>query len=307
MRSAPKAIGPLLADLPPKSWADTLQKTAALRRYASIAKPTLAQARAAAAELGMGERGFYRLVRAYEELGTPRDVRSVRGSPRRADPRVNTHIRQVAAELGRGATVAALLREVSRRCARDGLDAPTLSKLVTRLDDAPAASDLRSVLGTGADLILDVAPIPIPIEAEGATAAFGYFGAVIAAAGGRVLSWRLTQAAFAEIDAQDLVDGVPPADEPRTMVLSQGLAKPSADRCDAWRRKGLLVGPDDGAIRVGAAMRAVFGRHIGRIRILEVAPPPGRTADRGVPLAVAREVVGLLVARRNESLTRTRT
>lgn len=301
-RATPRTVGQLLADLPPKGWPDVVRKFAVLQTYASLEKPTLGDARAAAARLGLRERGFYHLVRVYEASGSPKDIRGKRGAPRQGDPRVDDIIVQVAAELGPAATGVAILKEVTSRCAREGLIPPSASMLLTRLDDPPKKPDVRRALGISVDLVLDVAPVPIPLLTEKGPTPSAHLGAFVDTGDGRIVAWLLTASQFADDDVSMLVDALPRPTEPFALRTSVGLPPLSIERRVDLLGRGIAVFDDGPPIRVGAALRAACGRYLGRIRILEAAPPPGRSTGDGVSLEIAREVVGLLIARRNDAI-----
>lgn len=293
-----------VVDLPPGGWPETLRRVAAIRRYRALAKPRAADACRAAADLGIGERAFYRLVRAFEEHGRPHEITSVRGAKRATDPQVDRHIAQVSAEMGPAASHAAILREVTLRCERDGLTPPTASKLTTRLDDPPARPEPGQTLLTDADAALDVACLPLPVTLDGRTLPFVFLGAFIDVGTGIVRAHHLAATPFGDVDLETLLASLAPRPGPVELVKTDGLGPITPPIEAMLLAAGMNLTDAARPIAAGGALRATFGRHIGRIRILERIPGPSRSAPDGVPLEFARAAIRELVRHRNAEIAR---
>ena len=270
---------------PPSRWAETVRRAAVLRRYSAVARPTVEDMRRCAEELGCGQRQAYYYVRAWRARAS--------GLP---DPRKQAeHPMPRTAPSSTGET-----GDYGRHEARSG-DARRTSK-----DDAdavdPTAGHGRHVARPFpcAQAVVDCAPLDFDVVDDGRVEPARLL-AVLDAVDGRILAHSLLSR---EASAQDAEEVLLAWDERRDAEVAWTVGV--GDGFEFGRRAALAgarpVPPGADLASAGAALLALAGRSLGRVRIQPRRRGLAGPTQDAVPIDAARSAVAAIVAARNSSI-----
>lgn len=297
-------LAPLLVNLTPQQWAETARRFEVIDRFRKLTRPTTSDAINAARELGLRRSGFYKLLRVLNESRLPVDA-TERGRPRTTPQQVAQLIDLAAERMGRSATAAQIKREVERLCLAEALEPPGLAAIKTRLDAKPVTPDVAATLRRQCDLVLDASPLPFYVGGEQESGQ-ATLSALLLASTGRILAHRLS---IGQPDAEtwrDLIDDMVPlprTGRARVLIKTAGITPPSAEIQRDMKDYGIDYHERlSRRLRPGGALRAVFGRHIGRVRLLELPWHNLEHPMEPIPPDLASAAIDLLIERRNAEL-----
>lgn len=295
----------LAASLPPGQWGQFKKKLEVLERFARIGRPTTEDVVSHARELGMTRESFYRLVRTMAEKQSAASRPLTRPtSPRRRSGEVYDVIMDAIAAADPAAGTSQIHRDVIERCDRIGLEPPSITAIATRVDEEPLTPRLSERLPRSADLVIDAAPL---FATTGSDAPLIVVSAVISVADGIVVRHHVGEGRPYPDLHLDLLEraalGFPRADHRPLKVLRTAGASALPAVVQRPGKGAIDVVQSTVGLDAGAAIRSVFGRNIGRVRVL--AAKPG-TWDERAPVVLFEDMVAVVdqhVERRND-LTR---
>ena len=287
----------LLADLPPSNWSGALRRKEVLDAYHRLEAPTVRDAERHAELLDLNPRSFYRLIRAYDDIGRAGvAVRSKRGMTRSLPADASTIIEQVRGELGREVPDRMIHLEVARRCAAAGLPVPSSNAVRTR--DMPSQVDLRIRLRRRFSFVIDACPLDLDVFDEGTSPRCvrpAWLTCLLEGGSGGILAHRVTAGEPAPRDLLEMLETIrSTGPSGSTLLATGGLPTKLAASASSDDPDPVLDEPMSRGLRPGAAMVPALGLKIGRVSLQSrrrKAMPDGTA----VPLGTARRVVAHLL------------
>lgn len=286
------AFAEAVFDLPPQRWGETLRRLNAVRRYRA-GKPSTERALEGAAELGLGLRAFYNLVRAFDIHGRPAAPIGSWGRPKGKGVQVEAIMdEEIRRDLR--ATLQDIFDRVAARCASEHLTVPSIGTVAFRRNDAPAHPDVQSRIRRDCDFVLDGAPLDFSID-TGRSIKRAWLFALIEAQGGWIVDYALEAGRPAP---NLLLASLPPSPDPVVLLPTVGAPAITNRKALELAAQGVLLDKVGGVdVDRGAAIRAVLGRHLGRVKIgtLLIDGEAGRSPP--IPTVFAKAIVDLLLER----------
>lgn len=308
MESLPDRVDPRLDDdrvdqelarIDPALWPTVRARVSALRRV--LADPGMAAVDRAAAELGIGRRQVYSLLRAWRDLASVEALAPKATFPARLRGRLAVEVEAALAAAARDALArrpdagpSTLARLVEEGLAASGVRAParlTVERRIARLLEDGALQD-----GTG--ILVDALRLALPPE-EGGGPPEDVVVAVAADAGtGAVLARLPVGGDWLKVAAQVLRDGLARHTFSRTVAVARLDA-------DASRLRAAILGAGADAVEIleeGPRLERLRlrapGRRLGGVPVRRPAPIPDAAA-KATPSARAEAVVAAAVSRHN--------
>lgn len=290
---SPAQFALAVADLPPQRWAETLRRLDVVQRYRS-GTPSIDRALACAAELGLRQRGFYNLVRAFDTFG--RTTPPVRRWGKFKGVGTNVeHIMDEEIARDPAATIRDIFERVRKRCNERGLPIPSIGTVDQRRDEAPEQPQIAARLRRACEYVLDGAPLELAIG-TGKTTKPAWLYAVIDATEGSILGYQLTGRNAA--NTSELLAAIPDQHNARILLPTAGAPVISSRREHALMERSIAVDRHAGIdVDRGAGLRAVLGRHLGLVRIATYDINEDAHPLKPVPIAHARAAIDLLLVR----------
>lgn len=292
----------LVADLSPAGWAVTRRRIDVIEGLIATENRPWGAVGDAADSLGMDRRNFVRLVEAYRAVRDAGSFVSQAGRKRMTPPRIEALIAEAIKRLGPGASSERVHQQVIAECNALGLPAPGISTIRVRMSDTPDRPDVQGALDIDADLLLDIAPLRLPLRI-GERSATAHLTALIDTPTGRVIAHALTPG---EPDASQVREVLSPLlvgdGQAARKLAHTRLVRLEASVVELVARASVTVDhAGSRGLAAGAGLRAIFGGRIGRIKILERDPV---SFLEGEPVSIedARAVADLLVSRRNATV-----
>ncbi len=269
-------------------------------RHRQIVTPTEADAQEAARSLGISKGSFYRLLAIFGHPGGITPLRSAQGLGRTLHPRTAQHVEDAIAELGAGSRPVDILWEAGRRCASEGVPRPSMGGILTRLHRVRPDVDLQTQLRRTFDLLVDAAPLDLAIETDGHVRPAALLAVIKAS--GIVLAHRIAEWPVQHRSLASLIAPIPTWEgaNPRVLLYTNGSNQIGEDEATALLKRGINAPRTSSGLNTGSGIRAVFGRHFGRIKILSRGTSGGALPDVVVQKADAEAVARHLVQRRND-------
>jgi hypothetical protein len=278
-----------LADAPAQLWPKLIERHQILAPLAAQTALTVADADEGARRLGLTRRRFYSQLAAFKIRSRHGVAYSYKtGRNRVLSVEQHVAIQDAHDAVGDRARLTTIYAEVRRICAIRQIPAPALTSVNTRLGRCPSPIDLRTCFKLVVPIAPDAAGLRIEVT-DGQAAEPARIAAVFCTTTSRVL-WH------------KLYLGMPPKDELAADVRAQLIAlcpaletdlKSPSTPFENWRVKSL---------RSSAIFRRAFGPILGRLRIAFPERITGSDGYPSVPIAVAREVIGEIIERRNKAL-----
>lgn len=179
----------LLSNLPPQQWAETRRRFEVVERFKRISDPTLANADAAAAELGLSQASFYRAVSSFKPSSIHADRRPKQNSGPALHPRSEAILQAAISKAPPSARASDIHWEAKRRCEAEGVPPPSQAKVFNRLRRRPPLDDLSTRLRRSFDLVLDAAPFDLATLQNAAATPIGVVA--VLSSDGLVSAYRL--------------------------------------------------------------------------------------------------------------------
>lgn len=293
------AFARIAANLPPQQWSVLRIRLELLGDYRKLTRPTRSDAQKAAAKLGMNYRSFYRLIRALEVNKIEGSRSERRGSNLELSPEIEQIISAAIETLGPEATATSIHDEVVLRCSLEGYDAPSPVAISTRLDDEPWLPDMQARLRRPAALVLDAAVLGLASHCGASV----ILSTLIEVPTGLVLRHEVdtslpSATVFASMLANVEVVGL---SHGARVVRTTSVPDLTEIQIKDVHRQGLVIDPSTRGLPAGAALRAVFGRRIGRTKIYALDLHQKPLKQPVVSISDARAIIEVLVDRRNSA------
>jgi hypothetical protein len=283
----------LLANLPPSNWSEALRRMEVLDAYRQIEAPTVRDIERHAELLKLNPRSFYRLIRAYDDLGRAGSARqSKRGTTRSLPADASAIIEQVRGELGREVPDRMIHLEVAKRCVAAGLPVPSSNAVRTR--DMPSQVDLRIRLRRRFSFVIDACPLDFDVFDEGPPTRCvrpAWLTCLLDGADGGMLAHLVTAGEPAPQDMVEMLEAVRSSAPSGSTLLATGELHAKLAAVVTTDDLPLVLDvPMSRGLRPGAAMVPALGLKIGRMS-LHSRRRKAMSEGTAVSLGMARRVV----------------
>lgn len=194
-----------ILSLDPRHWAAARERVAALRQYLSVARPTSAAARDAAASAGISSARFYEILRRWRDTGSVATiVPHASGSDRRSDrlPQEIVNLIEATAERVMAsdpdANLDTVWHAVRHACEAAGLPSPSrvtvrrrVAKVLKGLGGRPSPDDQKQEAPSSQVILLDRATVTLACRDELGTIGLPTVGLALLGSTGEILSNRI--------------------------------------------------------------------------------------------------------------------
>lgn len=294
-----------LSEFPPHLRPTALERGVEIQRYLTTGKRNLKDHDAVAARLNIKRRKLYGLITDFEKAQTRSDLDFRHGFHSPIDQSTYNIMDKTIQARGESTPESIILAEFDAECASQGVPAPSLTAVRTRMSRTPTRPALEHRLTGAADMVIDGCQLDLFAINSQQELVPVYLSALIDVGTGATLAHELTSSPPNASTALTILLAVEATHRrcSKSLMLASNMNLTGAGDMIELAAQRLNMCIDVAAskkIPKGRALIATFGRRIGRIPFCQRRQPTFR--DDAIRFTPIRGVVVHLINRRNALL-----
>jgi len=294
-----------LSEFPPHLWPTALERGVEIHRYLMTGKKNLKDHDAVAARLQIKRRKLYGLIADFQKAQIRSDLNFRQGFHSSIDQRAYNIMDRTIQARGESTPESIILAEVEVVCASQGVPAPSLTAVRTRMSRTPIRPALEHRLTDSADLVIDSCQLDLFAIGSRQELVPVYLSALIDVETGAIMAHELTSSPPNASTALTILLAVEATHQrcSKSLTLASNVNLVGGGDMIERAAHRLDMSIDAAAskkIPKGRALIATFGRRIGRIPFCRRRRPTFR--NDAIPFTRVRGAIAHLVNRRNALL-----